>query len=580
VTNARLCRGGRGGLCSSAVGNIWWFILLIGPLILVHELGHLIAAKLVDVKATRFSIGFGPALFKFRLGETEYRVAPIPLGGYVSLLGQAPGEEVAAGDTDRALSAKPLWARYFVLGAGPAANLVLPILLYFLYFLILAPVTVPPAIVGTVIDGTAAAQAGLQQGDRIVAIEDSDVRSWLDMSKRVAASPGVELQVQLERDGKRIDRVVTPRKTVRRNAVGTTSIGRLGVVTWFYVPQVGIVDPDSPAHAGGLRTGDVITSINGEPVRTIEELQRMLDAMRSEQVRLTYLRAEVYDGPLGKYMFYESAHAQLLPRKSPGDPIDLESATGLLAANTFIRSIEPGSPAARAGLKPGDRVLEIDGDPFSKWEYLRGALARKQDSPFELTVQSLGEDPRTLTMAQEFKTWRDRYKQDRKYLWFGARPYAKVFEPDREPIRGRVTYAFGAALDETVAKISMTWTALRQMLTGQTGVDQLSSVVGIFNVAGTAADQGPGDFLMLMAILSINLGFVNLLPIPILDGGHLLFFTLEAVRRRPLGQRAREIASAIGLIVIVLLVLIATRNDINRYWGDDEPKAKPAAEDR
>lgn len=550
------------------MGNFWAFILLIGPLIFVHELGHLIAAKLVDVKALRFSIGFGPALFKFRLGETEYCVAPIPLGGYVSLLGQVPGDDVPVADADRALSAKPLWARYFVLGAGPAANLILPILLYFLYYLTLAPMTVPPAVVGTVIDDTAAAQAGLAQGDRIVAIEERDVRSWRDMSKRIADSPGVELNVQIERDGKRIDRVITPRKTMSRNDLGVvTPVGRLGVLRWFYAPQVGVIDPDSPAHAEGLRTGDVITSINGEPVRTVEELQRMLDATVTEQVRLTYLRASVAKGPLANYVTYESAHAQLLPRKPNADAVlDVESSTGLLPANTFIRHVDPDSPAAKAGIKPGDRILAVDGTHFAKWEYLFEVLNRTREKPFTLTVQSMGEPVRTVTVTQTIEKWRDIYKQDREYLWFGAQPYAKGHEPEREPIRGRFTYALGAALDDTGGMIVMMWTTLRQMLTFQRGVEELSSVVGLFNVAGTAAEQGPGPFLILMALLSINLGFVNLLPIPILDGGHLLFFTVEAVRRRPLGQRAREIASAVGLVIILLLLLVAARNDIMRYW--------------
>lgn len=550
------------------MGNVWAFILLIGPLIFIHELGHLIAAKIVDVKATRFSIGFGPALVKFQIGETQYCLAPIPLGGYVSLLGQTPGEDVHAADADRALAAKPLWARYFVLSAGPAANLVLPILLYFLYYLLLAPVSVPPAVVGTVLDDTAAAAAELAQGDRIVAIDGRDVRSWRDMSNRIADAPGQELDVQIERDGKRIDRVITPRKTMRRNTLGVvTPIGRLGVLRVFYAPQIGIIDNESPAYAEGLRTGDVITSINGEPVRTAEELQRMLGATGNAQVRLTYMRAEIVEGPLARYMVYESAHAQLLPRKNGGEiGLDVESATGLLPANTFIRAVEAGSPADKAGLRPGDRVTAVDGVAFSKWEYLGEVLARKRQTAIELTVQSTGAEPRTVTVAQELKSWRDLYKSDREYLWFGASPYAKWHEPESEPIRGRFTYALGAALDETGAVIVMIWTTLRQMLTFERGVDELSSVVGIFSVAGTAADQGPGEFLMLMALLSINLGFVNLLPIPILDGGHLLFFTIEAIRRRPLGQRAREIASAIGLVLVILLVLIASRNDIIRYW--------------
>lgn len=546
------------------MGNFWAFILLIGPLIIIHELGHLLAAKLVDVKAPRFSVGFGPPLLKARLGETEYCLAPIPLGGYVRLLGQDPNEPISGADADRSLHAKPLWARVFVLAAGPAANLVLPIVLYFLYFLTLAPTSVPPAIIGTVVDDTAAHQAELLPGDRIVAIDGEDVRSWLDMSKRISDAPGRELRLQIERDGERIDRVVTPDKKMQRNALGVaTPQGRLGILRRFYAPQIGVIDDESAAYAEGLRTGDVITSVNGEPVRTIEELERMLEVTGDGLVRLTYLRAEPVAGPLGTFLYYESAHAQLLPRKDE----DGRLSTGLLAASTFVRSVDPGSPADLAGLRAGDRILEVDGVSFAKWEYLREILYQKQQQPITVTVQSLGERrPRQVQLAQQLRTWRDIYKQDRESLWFGAEPYEKWTLAPPEPIRGRFTYALTSALEETGSVMSMMWTTLAQMLTFERGVEELSSVVGLFSVAGTAAEQGPSEFLILMALLSINLGIVNLLPIPILDGGHILFFTIEAIRRRPLGQRAREIAFAVGLVVIILLLLVAMRNDVVRYW--------------
>ncbi|PRQ03718.1 putative zinc metalloprotease [Enhygromyxa salina] len=547
------------------------FILLIGPLIFIHELGHLLAAKLVDVKVGRFSIGFGPPLLRRTIGETEYCLAPIPLGGYVTLLGQNPHEDVPDQDRDRALSNKPLWARYFVLAAGPFANLVVPVLLYFFFFLTHA--LQPPPVIGTVLDGSAAALAGLEPGDRIVEIDGDDVRSWKEMQTKVAASPDVELRIEIEKQGKRVERFVTPRRTFVENPLGVPEPrGLLGVYAHFYAPQIGIIDPSSPAYEGGLRTGDVITSIDGEPVRTVEELQTLIAKPPDSLVRLTYLRPNPTAFQLGTLLWFESNHAQLLPRQDtrarpsagPGE----SSPTGLLPANTFVRAVDHDSPAARAGLLPGDRVLEVDGQAVTRWESVANILDRAQDKPVTLRVQSLGGEPRELTVKQDIRTRKDIYKTKFTFLYLGAEPYGISRAPDLEPIRGRFTYATRASWGETVYMLEMMWTALRQMITLQRGVEDLSSVVGIFAFAGTAAEQGPTEFLMLMALISLNLAFVNLLPIPILDGGHLLFFTIEAIRRKPLGQRAREIASAIGLVVVLLLMLIALRNDVMRFWMD------------
>jgi regulator of sigma E protease len=537
------------------------FILLIGPLIFVHELGHLLAAKLVDVKVVRFSLGFGPALARVRLGETEYRIAPIPLGGYVTLLGASPDEDVPTPDADRALRNKPLWARYLVLGAGPAFNLLLPLLLYFAFYL--GHTTVAPPVIGTVLDDSAAAASDLQPNDRIVAIDGDDIHSWQEMQDKVKVAPDRELRLQIDRDGVRFDRFVTPRKSVAKNAVGEPEArGLLGVYPWVYAPQVGIIDVKSPAYSEGLRTGDIITSINGEPVETVEQLERELGRVRDTSLRLTYLRARAVPGEFGDYLWFESHHARLLPRHERG------LATGLLPANTFVRTVDPDSPAARAGVAAGDRVLAVNGRTVTRWETIAVLLDRQGEAPIELTVQSPGGEPRTVRLAQEVRSYRGIYKQERSYLWFGAEPYRSRDVPPPEPIRGRFTYAVKASVAETGAMLQMMWTSLRQMVTLERGVEELSSVVGIFNVAGIAAEQGPGQFLLLMALLSINLGIVNLLPIPILDGGHLMFFTLEALRRRPLSQRAREIASAIGLVIILLLLLIALRNDLMRMWAD------------
>ena len=172
-------------------------LLLIAPLIFIHELGHLIAAKMVGVKVLRFSIGFGKPFARFRMGETEYALAPIPLGGYVRLLGQHPGEHIPAADADRALDAKPLLARAFVMAAGPLANLVLPLAL--LFFFHLGTTMTTPAVVGTVFTDTAADAAGMHAGDRIISVDGEDIGSFRELQRAIAPHPDEELRVEIER---------------------------------------------------------------------------------------------------------------------------------------------------------------------------------------------------------------------------------------------------------------------------------------------------------------------------------------------------------------------------------------------
>ncbi len=544
------------------MGTLLAALLLIGPLIFFHELGHLIAAKLVGVKATRFSIGFGRPFARVHIGETEYCLAPIPLGGYVWLLGQHGDQDVPAADAERSLQAKPLWARAFVMAAGPLANLVLPLAVLFFFFLG-NNVTSPP-VVGTVYDDTAAEAAGLEPGDRIVAVDGVDVRSFEELQRAIQPHPDEELLVQIERDGKNFDRYITPRKVTRDDALGVPrSMGALGVGLAAYAPQIGITDTKSPAYQAGLRTGDIITSVSGDPLERAEDLQALLDAESSAFAHVTYLRPRTVKGPAASYVLYEPRDASLVPdAEHPGY-------SGIHPAYTFVFAVEDESPAKLAGVKAGDRVLEVDGKKVERWDaVLRAFQRRGTDAPVEMLLQSPGEQSRMVSVQQRIRTVRTVYSTDAQYAWTGLEPYQSVRIPAPEPIRGRITYAARASWHKTVDASGFMLAALRRLVTFEDGLSGLGSVVGIAHMAGVAAERGTGEFVELMAILSINLCFINLLPIPILDGGHLLFYAVEAVRRRPLSHRARVIASNIGIVIIGSLLLIAFRNDIMRLWFD------------
>jgi regulator of sigma E protease len=555
---------------TSAMSALLAALLLIGPLIFFHELGHLIAAKMVGVKVTRFSIGFGRPFARAHLGETEYCLAPIPLGGYVMMLGQHPGDDIPATDADRALGAKSLWARAFVMAAGPIANLLLPLAILFFFFL--SHTLTSPPVVGTVFPDSAAESAGLESGDRIVAVEGSDIRSFRELQRAIGPHPDEELRVQIEREGSTFDRFITPRRRVSKDQFGIeNAVGVLGIGLHAYAPQIGIVDTDSPAYQAGLRTGDIITSVRGEPLEPAEDLEeiRVLDS--AARLHVTFLRPRAADGPIAEFVFYENRDASLVPSARN------ESQSGILPAGTFIRAVESGSPAQQAGILPGDRVIGMmpggeaanaEMKRLTRWEELATLLARRGvDAPVDLIIQTPGEDARRVQLQQVNREIQTVYNSAYEYAWHGLEPFTSVRVPPAEPIRGRITYAAEAAWDRTIEASGFVLGALRRLIFKPSeGLADIGSVVGIAHMASVAAERGPSEFIRLAAILSINLGFLNLLPIPILDGGHLLFYLIEAVRRRPLSQRGREIASGIGFLILGMLMLVALRNDIMRIW--------------
>ena len=186
--------------------SVVYFLLLVGLLVLIHELGHFVAAKLLDVKVLRFSIGYGRPLVRGRLGETEYQIAAFPVGGYVRILGiEAAGDgaaETSRADVGRSFASRPLWQRLVIVFAGPAANLVLPVIIYFALFA--GHTALPSAVIGDVFDGGAAARAGIEPGDRVLEINGSAVRYWEELENAVRAAPGKELRLRVRRTGQRV----------------------------------------------------------------------------------------------------------------------------------------------------------------------------------------------------------------------------------------------------------------------------------------------------------------------------------------------------------------------------------------
>lgn len=540
-----------------------YFIVLVGVLISVHELGHFACAKFFGVRVLRFSLGFGPRIAGFRRGETEYVVAAIPLGGYVRMLGENPLDEVDPRENDASFASQNLLKRTVIVVAGPAMNLLFPILLYFVVFL--GDTSLTPSIIGTVLPGRPA-DGKLLPGDRVVSVDGEPVETFYGMARVVGERAGRALEFELLRDGKRIERTITPvLEREERPLDRVDRVGRIGVMPHRPEAVIGVMSPSSPAAAARLQTFDRIVAAGGRPVHTWLELEEALEGNSGSMTPLTYLRLQPIPdamGGLAELDVYEPRVATLTPE--PGEGNGLERA-GLEPSELYVSRVAAGSPEHRMGLLPGDRLLELDGRPIQSWKtFLEDLKAGRGNS-------------HTLTWRRGGHVYHGRYSLEHKrgvtehgqvydrYVvgiqnWMPTSLAPSVSNPDP------IAYAASEAVRSTAEVVELTVFSVVRLLQGRLTVKSIGGPLTIFEVAGTAAREGALNYLTLMAFISINLGLLNLLPIPLLDGGHLLFFLIEAVARRPLSVRMREYASLVGLAVLVLLMVLAFKNDIERQW--------------
>jgi regulator of sigma E protease len=261
--------------------DIWWFLVLIGVMIFIHELGHYWAARFFDVRVDAFSFGFGPRLFGFKKGETDFRFCAILFGGYVKMAGQEPGDENA--NDPRAFLAKPRWQRIIISFAGPFMNIVLAVGLLAIVFMVhfeKLPDT-PDPVIGYVVPDGAAAKAGLREGDQIVQIDNKVDPTWQDVALLGGAKAGFPLDVWYVRDGQRNHVTLTPVKDKQLGAgmVGWAESGEI---------EIGIVDPGSVAEKAGIQAGDTLVSVNGQPIRSSQKLPEVINSLGGKAVDLVY----------------------------------------------------------------------------------------------------------------------------------------------------------------------------------------------------------------------------------------------------------------------------------------------------
>jgi regulator of sigma E protease len=543
---------------------IFYFVLLIGVLVFVHEGGHFLVAKLCKVKVHVFSLGFGPRLFGLHRGETDYRVSLVPIGGYVRMLGEDPSEVVGPEDVGRSFVDKPRWQRFCIIAAGPIMNMIFPLFLHFGVGLTIDRVAPPD--VGFVVPAMPGAAAGLVPGDKIISINGEPVATFEEIVAIVAPRPGQALDIELEREGRRIQRTIVP-SAVRRSIVASEmeTVGQIGVYSSYTAPVVGIDDPKSPAAAAGLRTFDKIEAVDGAKAeRYIDASRAVAKASgRAVEISLRHLKADA------KAPFEDDDYDPKpvsVRVEIPAGAKDL-AAIGALESGDFVSHVEPGGPAAKIGLQRGDRLVSLDGDLLGAVQIERGLAAAPdichvlswsrggalESGPYKLQFVPAGEK-KDLGVAQD--------------AYVNGFSVHMPFVDTRIDNPARISGAIRYAASETRDGVRLIGIGFKLLFRREVSLESIGGPLMIGQLAGMAGQEGAVPFIWMMALISLNLGLINLLPIPILDGGQILIIATEAVIRRPLSRKLKERIMLVGLALIIALMLFATRNDIMRLFVD------------
>jgi regulator of sigma E protease len=431
-------------------------VLVLGVMIMVHEWGHYIIARLFKVRVDVFSVGFGPRLFGIKRGATDWRLSAIPLGGYVRMAGQDLSEvdsnEVAPTGAADELMSKPRWQRALISFAGPAVNLVFPLFLLGGFF----------AIVGI------------------------PYSAYMDHALQVVAMPA-----------------------------------------------------NSPVTETSLLPGDHVVSINGVPSPSWGAAEKILHQVAPD----AKLQVEV-----------ERGGSQRSVEVDLKDPVKEEHPFGLLPIRPILDDVEPGKPAARAGIREGDLITAVDGKNVAVWEEFKERIQASNGKALQLDLIRNGKLVHVAVTPALTKTES------------GQSLYQLGVLPKDEVAYRKVSLIEGAkeAKNYTALYIERTVGVVGSLVVGKISVRQLQSVVGISRAAGQAVSRGPLSVILLMSFMSVNLGILNLLPIPILDGGNILLLALEGIRRRDFSLGFKERFVQVGLVFLLVLFAIVMYNDVAR----------------
>jgi regulator of sigma E protease len=604
------------------------FVILVGLVVLFHELGHFLAGRALGVDVDEFSIGFGPRAVGFRLGRTDYKICWLPLGGYVRFYGAELGGEIPLEKRDRSILTARLYKRVLISAAGPFANFVLSLII----MIILSGIGMPqPSARVAVMPGKPAAAGGLQSGDRVVAIDGQTIGTWKEMTEIVTESPGKDLVFVVDRPGvpAPVEVLITPEVEKTESAFGeAVDVGRIGVTQFF--PSLQFVKMRGGlVEAMGLETGEQILSVNGIKVTYLHEFFDAIDRHWSVSgpkdlaTRLLEDASTAQSGVLEPLVLvvkpqdgvetvravrkddlqswaqrYVSLAAD--ERIDGSAPIwtDVFLVTDLLIRNLRASGSEEGSddftgtvsgdgvvapaedtrtPLAACGLGPGVALRGIDGDTVLTSPVDLSLFLRKlaDEAPpgatgFPVAFQIVRPDAslHVVSCTVPLVVRRDHLNRDRR---FAAFPVDFITQGQTvEEVMVKSDGLLASITDGTRAVFEQAGTifvGLKKLVSGSIPLANLGGPIQIARVAGSAAEGGLLLFFLTVSWMSVNIGMFNLLPLPALDGGALLMQGVEAAYGRPLPERVQIGVQRLGVFIILGLIVLVFYNDILRLLG-------------
>lgn len=515
------------------------FLAMLSVLVFVHELGHFLMAKLFGMFVPTFSIGFGRRLAGFKIKETDYRLSVIPFGGYVKMVGQSDmpedpdaeqdPDEIACPDHMR-FDAKPIWQRIAVNAAGPLVSMGFGIVVYWAMYVTGVPMPrgLMETKVGYVEPASPAMTAGIHAGDRVLTIDGYTPVDWEDLRLAIIGAGQNTIPVELEDEqGQRRTVEVTPHM---REGESLASIG----INFHEEFRIEEVMAGQPAAHGGLEAGDVVIGLRDPAgaAHPTSALQQLVRDHVAEPITFEVVRNDEH----------------LLLRITPDRLITI---AGLETDGAEVLGVDPAqwTTVARDQVpQAGDRVTAINGRAISA------------EDPMVM-LAALGEEAGTrvpIELDREGRTWTVMQITEERGI-VGIR-----YGTDVELYQYGVVDALPKAVARFRTTVRQTFQTIGYLISGSVSTRELAGPIGIAVVSEQAAKVGWPFYLHLVGIITINLGVLNILPIPVLDGGNIMILLIESVRRRPLSERAMYYVQHVGLVFIVFLMVFATYNDIRR----------------